>query len=225
MLFKDEVFHKYLEKADQDSVKKCVLMIKGSVYLDEKNKLNALEPYKEDFADILEKREIVSDKLHGFLVTREAYNAKKKQLENLLNVEMPKNSKEIGEAQEKGDLRENAEYQSALEKQKTLQTQASKLDEEINKAKIILDKEVDITKISVGCKVSLVNLENNETEVYTILGEWDSKPEENIISYKSPFGKAVLGFKVDQKFDVKLKSNEKKYKVASIELAQEVLNG
>ncbi len=213
----------YLEKADSDSLKKCVLMVKGSVYLDEKTKLEFLDPYKEQFADLFETQEEEED-LHDFLVTKKAYNDKVKQLEHIINVEIPQNSKDIGEAQEKGDLRENAEYQSALEKQKNLHTMQNKLKDEIAKAKIIQPKNVDLTQSDVGTKITLLNLDTNEKEIFTLLGEWDSNPEQDILSYKSPFGAKLLGHKVDEEFEVKIAKNKKKYKLLSIELAKEITN-
>ena len=198
-------------------------MIKGSVYLDEKTKTAFLEPYKNQFADVFKEKEI-EEGLHNFLVTRKAYADKQKQLEHILNVEIPKNSKDIGEAQEKGDLRENAEYQSALEKQKNLQILSKKLDDDIKKAKVIFAKNVDLTKVSPGTKLRLKNLDSGKEEIFVILGEWDSQPEMNIVSYKSPFGAALLGYKVNEEVEIKLTENNKRYKVLSIEIADEIAN-
>ncbi len=214
----------YLEKANRDSLKKCILMVKGSVYLDEKTKLEFLEPYKEQFADLFETEDEEDEDLHDFLVTKNAYDEKVRQLDHIIKVEIPKNSKDIGEAQEKGDLRENAEYQSALEKQKNLHSTQKKLKEEISNAKIIQPKNVDLTKTDVGTKVKLLNLDTEQEEIFTILGEWDSNPEHDVLSYKSPFGAALLGHKVHEEFEVKIAKNKKRYKVLSIELADELAN-
>jgi transcription elongation factor GreA len=221
LLFKDNVLSGYLNRSENESIKKCILMVKGSVYLDEKTKFSFLEPYKTKFPEIFVTKE-QEEQLHHFLVTKRAYEEKKKQLEHILNVEIPKNSKDIGEAQEKGDLRENAEYQSALEKQKNLQVSSNKLDDDIKKAKVIHAKNVDVTKTSVGTKVTLKNLDNDKEEIFKILGEWDSDPEKNIVSYKSPFGASILGYKVNQEIEVKLAENKKLYKVLAIELADDV---
>ncbi len=223
ILFKDNVLQIYLKSIESDAARKCILMIKGSVYLDEKTKLAFLEPFKSQFADVFKEKDI-DEGLHHFLVTRQAYTEKQKQLEHILNVEIPKNSKDIGEAQEKGDLRENAEYQSALEKQKNLQVLSKKLDDDIKKAKVIQAKNVDITKVSPGTKLLLKNLDSNSDETFVILGEWDSQPEKNIVSYKSPFGAALLGYKVNEEVEINLAENNKRYKVLSIEIADEVAN-
>ena len=89
---------------------------------------------------------------------------------------MAENSRDIGEAQEKGDLRENAEYKAAMEKQVQLQAQIKKLETELKSAQILDITDVKTDKINIGCTVKLKNENNGEEDTYSILGAWFCAP-------------------------------------------------
>jgi transcription elongation factor GreA len=109
-----------------------------------------------------------------------------------MDVEVPANSKEIAFALSLGDLRENAEYKAAKEKQEILNSTAAKLKEEIERAQIFDPNTVTSDRVSFGTKIVLSNDTTGREEEYTILGPWESDPENRIISYLSPFGNAIL---------------------------------
>lgn len=150
------------------------------------------------------------------LVTRASLMEKKEELNRILHVEMLENSRDIGEAQEKGDLRENAEYKAAMERQTQLQAAAKKLEEEIKSAQILDMSNVKTDKINVGCTVKLINTANNEEISYSVLGLWDANTEKNIISYQSPLGKSLLGKKVDEIASVNFEGNKTDFRVVEI---------
>jgi transcription elongation factor GreA len=118
-----------------------------------------------------------------------------------MDEEVPANSKEIAFALSLGDLRENAEYKAAKEKQELLNSTVAKLKEEIERAQIIDPSTVNTEKVSFGTKVVLVNRETGEETNFTILGPWESDPENHIISYLSPFGSAILNKKTGEEFE------------------------
>lgn len=119
----------------------------------------------------------------------------KERLAHIVNVEIPKNSEEIGVAQEKGDLRENAEYKAALENQAILQASVTQLESDIKTVQPLLAEDIDTTAVSLGTRVKLRDKSSGDIFVYSILDQWDADMDKGIISYKSPLGKALLGAK------------------------------
>ena len=143
------------------------------------------------------------------MVTADKYTEKQLQLTHIMEVEVPANSKEIAYALSLGDLRENAEYKAAIEKQDILNSQVAKLKSEIERAQIFDPESVNTIRVSFGTKVALLNESTGKEEEYSILGPWESDPENRIISYLSPFGGAILNKKVGEKFNFSINNEEK----------------
>jgi len=120
---------------------------------------------------------------------------------------------------EKGDLRENAEYKFALEKQEFLKQQVKNLTENLNRAKIIKGEDIKTNVISVGTMITLNCLDDEKTEKFTVLGPWESEPAKNIISYTSPIGENLMNKAVGDVIDLGTSSRKKRYKVLKIEKA------
>jgi len=152
----------------------------------------------------------------GIIVTTESLENKKKELKNILEVEIPANSKEIGAAIQLGDLRENAEYKAGKEKQEMLNSAVGKLKEEIERCQIFDPANVRTDKVSFGTKVVLINRQTGEEENYTILGPWESSPEKNIISYLAPFGNELLDAGVGDELDFTINDSKYEFKVKEI---------
>ena len=148
------------------------------------------------------------------LVSAAGLETRKAYLDNLINVEMPANSRDIGEAQEKGDLRENAEYKAAMEKQQQLQAEITRVDAEVKKAQIIDPAGVRTDVVAIGTRVSVKN-EDGSDQTFIILGSWDTDTGDNIISYGSPLAQALIGKKPGEE----AKLENKSMKVESIENA------
>ncbi|GMO59050.1 MAG: hypothetical protein Ta2G_18970 [Termitinemataceae bacterium] len=128
------------------------------------------------------------------------YTEKQRELDELTNVEVPKNSKEIEFALSLGDLRENAEFKAAKERQGILNTTITKLHNDIDRAQIFDPSKINTTSISFGTVVTLHNTIKDKDEVFTILGPWESDPNNNIISYASPFGAAIMSKRKGEQF-------------------------
>jgi transcription elongation factor GreA len=126
-----------------------------------------------------------------------------------MNVEIPENSKEIGEALSLGDLRENSEFKAAKEKQGILNTTMMRLTDEISRATVVNQKMVDSSKVSFGTEVVLENHISGDEDVYRIFGPWESDPNLHTISYLAPFGAKLLNHKVGERFTFEI--NEQKY--------------
>lgn len=225
LLIKDKRLENFLSTANVDSVTRVIGLV-GDVRGFNPAELQRLKDIViERFPDFkffsteggTMERETIS---RGLIVSKAAYRAKQKELKYIIEVEIPKNSKEIGAAIEMGDLKENAEYKAGKEKQELLNIAASKLKEDLDRAHIYNFDEADNTRVSYGTVLTLEN-KQGENEIFTILGPWESNPDQNIISYLSPLGKALLSAQAGDQLDFEINEREYSYKIVSIEVADE----
>ncbi len=219
ILFKKKILADVIDHSDETTVKSLLSLVYSTMTLEEGikeeyvNKIIALYPNLKK----LDKQEKIKIR-HPFLVTKSSLEAKKRELSRLMTAEIPENSKAIGEAMEKGDLRENAEYKAALEKQDQLKAGASKLEADINQAKVLDKSLVNTSIVDVGTRV-VVKTGKNDKEIYQILGQWDVDFKKNIISYHSPLGKALLDKKVGDTINFEFNGEIKKFEISEIALA------
>lgn len=155
-------------------------------------------------------------KKSGFFTLKDSYHAKQQELRHIHEVEVPQNSKEIQKALELGDLRENAEYKSAKERQEILNANAMRLSNEIRQAKIMDETQFETARISFGSDALLTDLANNKQVTYTILGPWESDPAKNIISYLSPLGAKLVGHAVGEQMRFSINENNYQFRVDQI---------
>ena len=127
-----------------------------------------------------------------------ALERRRQHMDKLIHVDMPANSKDISEAQEKGDLRENSEYKAAMEKQSQIQAEILRVSQELQKARTIRVADILSDRVSIGACVSLTVDMGQDIE-YSILGPWDADPDKYIISYGSPLARALIGKKLGDK--------------------------
>ena len=220
ILFKKGLLGRFIEDADETISRSIVRILYSSTYLNEDVKNDFIDKITKKYPALkkVNKQEKVKMR-HPFLVTGKSFGEKQTELSRIITVEIPENSRAIGEAMEKGDLRENAEYKAALEKQDQLKAMVSKLEKELNQAKIIEKSKVDTTEVDVGTKVTLLNEDTGEKMNYQILGQWDVDLKKNTISYHSPLGKAILEKKIGEEAEFEFDGNPKKFKILNIELA------
>jgi len=128
-----------------------------------------------------------------FFVTHEAIEERRHELEHLLKVEIPENTKGIALAAAEGDLSENFEYKARRDKQQLLSARAGRLQAQLALAKALDPATVDASEVRPGTRVLLEATVGRKA--VTLLGPWDSRPEEGIYSYLSDLGKALLGKK------------------------------
>ena len=210
LLFENGAIFDYMFSKDEDTVKKMYTLIDDVADMDPSYKVLARNKILEKYPDF--KFRVSEEKTtqpKGMIVTAKKLSEKKAELEHIQNVEIPANAAEVADAKAKGDLKENQEYKSAKEQQHMLNLRLTKLQEELNTA-VVFDPTTSTTAIvSFGTVVTLVNNESGKEEVYTILGPWESDPDNNILSYKSPFGGAILDKKAGS--NVQFTINEHKY--------------
>lgn len=171
------------------------------------------QPSREEAAEKLDEEEDL------IYVSQEGFDKKQALYNDIVTNQIPAVSDEIGHAAAYGDLRENAEYKAALEKQGTLKANVAKLQEDLNRAKVMLSEDINTDEVSFGTKVRLFNEDIQQEEEMTILGPWDADHTQNIISYKAPLGRAFLGKKVNEQVRFNLGGSEKKYKILGLEKA------
>jgi len=156
ILFKEGELEEFLLEAPQNVVERVYSMLSDIKEVDPAIKLDIKKKISERFPSIKfydgNERLTVS---RGLMVTAEKYEEKKQLLQHIMEIDVPANQKEIAFALSLGDLRENAEYKAAKEKQDELNTKVGKLKNELDRAQIISPDQVDISSISFGTKVSL----------------------------------------------------------------------
>ena len=148
------------------------------------------------------------------LVSRPSFERKRTEYETIVSKKIPENSKAIATAREHGDLKENSEYKMAKQDQQVLMAQKTLLEKELGRARITDFKEATTAQVSVG---SIVEIRTGGSTVkYTLLGVWDGDPDQDILSYKTPMGTALLGKKVGDSVKVKTGNSEDTYQIVSI---------
>ncbi len=136
--------------------------------------------------------------------TKAALEAKRSELSRLTSAEIPATSARIEEAREHGDLRENSEYHAAKERLAQLQQAASELEELIARARLVEPDDVSTEHSGFGTRLRLRNTATGEERHLTILGMWESDPNNNIISDQTHVGKQMVGHKPGDVFAVTL---------------------
>jgi len=220
ILFKDNLLIDYIKESNEARVRRLMPTIMNIDELKDEYIIKMRFAIKTTHPNIIFDDEVESvAKTSQLVVTQRSYELKQNELKYLMEHEIPSNSKEIGEAMEKGDLRENAEYKFALEKQEFLKRQVKLLTESLNKAQILKSEDIKTNVVSIGTMITLSSLDDDKTEKYTILGPWEAEPSKKIISYTSPIGETLINKSVGDMIDLGSKSNKKRYKILKIERA------
>ena len=148
--------------------------------------------------------------------TIEGLKKLKDELSHLKDIERPKASNAIGEARDKGDLSENAEYDAAKEAQGMLEMKISKLEEVFSNARVIDESQLDLSKVLVFSKVKIKNLNNQMQVNYTLVAESEADLKSGKISVSSPIGKGLLGKKVGEVAEVIVPNGTLRFEIISI---------
>lgn len=149
-------------------------------------------------------------------VTKETFEQMKNELQHMKGVERPAASKAIAEAREKGDLKENAEYDAAKEAQGLLEARIKQLEGVIATAKIVDESEIDTSKVSILTKVTLTNVATKKQVTYQIVSEKEADLKQKKISANSPIGSGLLGRSVGDIAEIKVPAGLMKFKIDEI---------
>lgn len=126
-------------------------------------------------------------------VSKESFESMKEELHHMKTVQRPAASRAIAEAREKGDLRENAEYDAAKEAQGILEAKIAVLEGQIASARIVETSEINTDKVSILTKVTITNIATKKTVTYQLVGEKEANLKAGKISVASPIGQGLLG--------------------------------
>ena len=151
------------------------------------------------------------------ILTYEGLRKLEEELDDLIVVKRKEIAQKIKEARDQGDLSENAEYDAAKDEQRDIEARIEQIEKILKNAEVIDEDEVDLEKISIGCKVTVLDVEYEEEEEFRIVGSSEANSLKGKISNESPVGKALLGAKVGDTINVETQAGVVQYKVLAIE--------
>ncbi|MCK5583191.1 MAG: transcription elongation factor GreA [Elusimicrobiales bacterium] len=149
-------------------------------------------------------------------ISKEGYKKLKNDLAKL-NRQKIEIAQEIGEAMEQGDLKENAGYTAAKEKQALVLERIAETETKLQSAKITDELKIDKNTARIGATVTMVDADSKETHVYTLVSSDEAEPLEGKISIDSPIAQGLLGAKKDSKVKIQLPNAEMEFLIIGIE--------
>jgi len=146
-------------------------------------------------------------------VTKETLEQLKLELQRMKGVDRPAASRAIAEAREKGDLKENAEYDAAKEAQGLLEAKIAALEGSMASIRVLDESNIDTSKVSILTKVTLTNLNTQKQVTYKIVSEKEADLKAGKISVTSPIGKGILGKHIGDTAEVQAPAGVLKFKI------------
>lgn len=151
------------------------------------------------------------------VVSKASFEKAKTEYEDLVHVKIPENKQAIATAREHGDLKENSEYKMARQDQDTLLARKAQLESDLSAAKVTDFTDAPRDVVGIGNVVELEIGSSGQVVSYSILGAWDSKPEENILSYKTPLGQKLISKKVGDTVKTVIDDTEEEWTIKRID--------
>ena len=151
-------------------------------------------------------------------ITEEGLKKMKEEYERLTKIERPAISKQIGEAIEKGDISENAEYDAAKDAQGMLEAKIAILGEKIASARVIDESKIDTSCVQILSKVTIRNKTNDATMQYTIVSEHEANLREGKFSAQTPIAKGLMGKKLGDVVEIQVPSGRMQFEIVDISL-------
>jgi transcription elongation factor GreA len=150
------------------------------------------------------------------MITYAGLKKYEEELHELKVVRRQEVAEKIKVAREQGDLSENAEYDAAKDEQRDIEARIEELEKILKNAEVVVDEDVDLNKVSVGCKVKVLDMEVNEEIEYSIVGSSEANSLKGKISNESPVGKALIGARVGDVVDAETQMGVFQYKILEI---------
>lgn len=151
-------------------------------------------------------------------VTKETLEQLKADLQRMKAVDRPAASRAIAEAREKGDLKENAEYDAAKEAQGLLEAKIAAMEGAMANIRVLDESNIDTSKVSILTKVTLTNLKTKKQVTYQIVSEQEADLKANKISITSPIGQGVLGKIIGEVAEVQAPAGKIQFKIDNISM-------
>lgn len=211
------IYAQYMLGSDKETMTHMYTIVDDIAELDDLIKAQLRSRILEKYPDFkFHKAEEKTTTPKGMLVTKRKLDEKRALEERMNSVDLPKIAKEVAEAKEKGDLKENAEYIAAKEAQHKLGLDLKRLQEELARAVIFDPTTATASIVSFGTDIVLENKDTGAEEKYTILGPWESEPENGIISYMSPFGMNLMEHKLGETLSFTINEHKYQYVIKNI---------
>jgi transcription elongation factor GreA len=157
------------------------------------------------------------EKREAFIVSWASLQRRKAEYDDLVSKRIPENTKEIGIARSYGDLRENFEYKAAKEMQTVLMRRKAELEHMLARARGTNFENVDSSQVSIGTVITLRDRQTDELIVYSVLGAWDSDPDNHVVSYQTAIGQALLGKKPGDCVQLPTETGTREVEIVSVE--------
>ena len=151
------------------------------------------------------------------ILTYEGLKKLEDELQDLKVVKRKEVAQKIKEAREQGDLSENAEYDAAKDEQRDIEARIEEIEKILKNAEVVVEEEVDLDKINIGCQVRILDMEYDEELEYKIVGSTEANSLKGKISNESPVGRALIGCSVGDVIDVETEMGTLQYKVLGIQ--------
>lgn len=151
------------------------------------------------------------------ILTYEGLQKLEQELEDLKVVKRKEISQKIKEAREQGDLSENAEYDAAKDEQRDIEARIEEIEKILKNVEVVVEEEADLDKVSIGCKVRILDCEFDDELEYKIVGSTEANSLKGKISNESPVGSALIGKRVGETITVTTDAGEFSYKVLDIQ--------
>ena len=151
------------------------------------------------------------------ILTYQGLQKLEEELQNLKVVRRKEVAQKIKEAREQGDLSENAEYDAAKDEQRDIEARIEDIEKILKNVEVVDEDEVDLDKISVGCRVKVYDIEFDEEMEFSLVGSSEANSLKGKISNESPVGKALIGAKVGDVVEVETQAGLIQYKVLEIQ--------
>ncbi len=165
----------------------------------------------------IENRKAIKMESKKNILTYEGLRKYEDELHDLKVVKRKEVAQKIKEAREQGDLSENAEYDAAKDEQRDIEARIEELEKILKNAEVVVEDEVDLDKINIGCQVKILDMEYNEEMDYKIVGSTEANSLKGKISNESPVGKALIGSRLGDIVEVETQAGILKYKVLEIQ--------
>lgn len=151
------------------------------------------------------------------ILTYEGLKNLEDELQDLKVYRRKEVAQKIKEAREQGDLSENAEYDAAKDEQRDIEARIEEIEKILKNAEVVVEEDVDLDKINIGCRVTIKDLEYDDDLVYKIVGSTEANSLKGKISNESPVGRALIGAKKGEVIEVETQAGVLKYKILEIE--------
>lgn len=151
------------------------------------------------------------------ILTYEGLKQLEEELQDLKVNRRKQVAEKIKEAREQGDLSENAEYDAAKDEQREIEARIEEIDKILRNAEVVVEEDVDVNTINVGCRVRIMDLDYDDILDYKIVGSTEANSLKGKISNESPVGKALIGGKIGEVVELETQAGISRYKILEIQ--------